>query len=107
MGAPSFRLPDAVLSRPTVSSGPELPACEFIEHEKTSENARTSEITPRPLIEATFQGPNECCELLAMRLHQMGAAKAKQVVFLSDGAPWIWERLVWIEKRVGIKSKRV
>jgi hypothetical protein len=42
-----------------------------------------------------------------MRLHQMGAAKAKEVVFLSDGAPWIWERLLWIEKRVGLKSKRM
>ena len=61
----------------------------------------------RPLIEATFQGPNECCELLAMRLHQMGAAQAKEVVFLADGAPWIWERLAWIEQRVGLKSKRV
>jgi hypothetical protein len=29
------------------------------------------------------------------------------VTFLADGAPWIWERLAWIEQRVGLAAERV
>lgn len=61
----------------------------------------------RPWIDGTFQGPDECHELLAMHLHRLGAANAKLVTFVSDGAPWIWERLEWVEKRVGLKAERV
>jgi hypothetical protein len=61
----------------------------------------------RPWIDATFQGPDACMELLAMHLHRLGAAKADLVVFLSDGAPWIWDRLEWVQKRVGLNPYRV
>lgn len=61
----------------------------------------------RSWIDGTFGGPDEVMELLAMHLHRLGAAQAKQVVFLSDGAPWIWDRLDWVTRRVGIKTKRV
>lgn len=61
----------------------------------------------RPWIDGTFQGPDACAELLAMHLHRLGAAAALSVAFLSDGAPWIWERLAWIEQRVGLKAERV
>jgi hypothetical protein len=26
---------------------------------------------------------------------------------LADGAPWIWERLAWVERRVGVATERV
>ena len=42
-----------------------------------------------------------------MHLHRLGAAKAKLVTFVSDGAPWIWDRLEWVQKRVGLKADRV
>ena len=45
----------------------------------------------RPWIDGTLLGPDE----------------AELVVFLSDGAPWIWERLAWIQKRVGLRSEQV
>jgi hypothetical protein len=61
----------------------------------------------RVRIDGTFQGPDEVMELLAMHLHQLGAAKAEVVAFLSDGAPWIWERLPWVVKRVGLDEKKV
>jgi hypothetical protein len=61
----------------------------------------------RPWIDGTFQGPDECVELLAMHLHRLGAAKAKLVTFLADGAPWIWDRLDWVQKRVGLRAARV
>jgi hypothetical protein len=61
----------------------------------------------RPWIDGTFQGPDECLELVAMHLHRLGAARAKRVAFLSDGAPWIWDRLDWVQQRVSLKATRV
>ena len=31
----------------------------------------------------------------------------KAVSFVSDGAPWIWNRLAWVEERVGLDPKRI
>jgi hypothetical protein len=58
-------------------------------------------------IDGTFQGPDELMELLAMHLHRLGAARASVVVFVSDGAPWIWDRLDWVVQRVGLCGKKV
>jgi hypothetical protein len=44
-------------------------------------------------------------EVLAMRLHQVGAAQANVVAFRSDGAPWIWDRLDWVIRRLGLKAE--
>ncbi len=60
----------------------------------------------RPWIDGTFAGPDEAMELLAMHLHRLGAAKASVVTFLADGAPWIWERLEWVQKRVGLAAEQ-
>jgi hypothetical protein len=46
-------------------------------------------------------------EVLAMRLHQGGAAQAEVVAFRSDGAPWIWDRLEWVIRRVGLTKRQV
>lgn len=61
----------------------------------------------KPILDGTFQGPDEILEVLAMRLHQMGAAKAEVVAFRADGAPWIWERLEWVTKRLGLKKNQI
>jgi hypothetical protein len=61
----------------------------------------------RPWIDGTFQGPDECMELVALHLHRLGAAQAEVVTFLADGAPWIGERLAWVEQRVGVPAERV
>jgi hypothetical protein len=61
----------------------------------------------KPILDGTFQGPDEIMEVLAMRLHQAGAAKAEVVAFRADGAPWIWERLEWVTKRVGLTERQV
>jgi hypothetical protein len=45
-------------------------------------------------------------ELLAMHLHRLGAREAEAVVFLADGAPWIWERVEWVAQRVGLRRER-
>ena len=62
--------------------------------------------TSRPWIDGTFAGPDEAMELLALHLHRLGAAQAEVVVFLADGAPWIWERLAWVAQRVGLAPAR-
>ena len=61
----------------------------------------------RPWIDGTMGGPDQLMELLALHLHRLGGARAKTVVFASDGVPWIWNRLAWVEKRVGLDPKRI
>jgi hypothetical protein len=60
----------------------------------------------RAWIDGTFAGPDEAMELLALHLHRLGAAQAKAVVFLADGALWIWDRLDWVVLRVGLPARR-
>ena len=62
----------------------------------------------QPLIDGTLLGPDHLAELVAFHLHRLGVAQAASVVFISDGARWIWDRLEWIEKRAGLdRSKTV
>jgi len=56
----------------------------------------------QPLIDGTLLGPDHLAELVAFHLHRLGVAQAEMVVFISDGARWIWDRLEWIEKRAGL-----
>jgi len=60
----------------------------------------------RPWIDGTFAGPDEAMELLAVHLHCLGARQAEVVVFVADGAPWIWERLEWVERRLDLEAGR-
>lgn len=61
----------------------------------------------QPILDGTFRGPDEILEVLAMRLHQVGASEAQVVAFRADGAPWIWERLEWVRRRLGLKPSPV
>jgi len=72
------------------------------------EHGRMKRGTPRvrAWIDGTFQGPNHLMELLAFHLHRLGAASARSVAFLSDGAPWIWDRLTWVQQKVGLVEKQ-
>ena len=61
----------------------------------------------RPWIDGTMGGPDHLMELMAFHLHRLGAARAKAVSFVADGAPWIWNRLDWVIGRAGLDAKRV
>jgi hypothetical protein len=61
----------------------------------------------RPIIDGSFQGPDEIMEVLALRLHQLGASQAQVVAFRADGAPWIWDRLEWVVQRLGLRKRQV
>ena len=60
----------------------------------------------RPWIDGTMNGPDHLMELMAFHLHRLGAARAKAVTFVSDGAPWIWNRLDWVIGRAGLDPRR-
>src|SRR5512135_1997750 len=61
----------------------------------------------RPVIDGTLQGPAALIELVAFHLHRLGAATAREVVFVADGAPWIWARLDGVVAQVGLNPLRV
>jgi hypothetical protein len=61
----------------------------------------------RPIIDGTLQGPDALIELVAFHLHRIGAAQARVVTFLADGAPWIWKRLDWVVAQAKLDPKRV
>jgi hypothetical protein len=61
----------------------------------------------RPWIDGTFAGPDEALELLAFHLHRLGATAAQEVVFVADGAPWVWDRLEWVRRRLGLSAASV
>jgi hypothetical protein len=61
----------------------------------------------RPVIDGTLQGPDALIELVAFHLHRLGAARAKVVTFVADGAPWIWARLDWVIAQVKLDPARV
>ena len=60
----------------------------------------------RPWIDGTMAGPDHLMELLAFHLHRLGAARARAVSFVSDGAPWVWSRLDWVIGRAGLDPRR-
>ncbi|MBV8078537.1 MAG: hypothetical protein JO284_19165 [Planctomycetaceae bacterium] len=61
----------------------------------------------RPVLDGTLQGPDALIELVAFHLHRMGAAEARVVTFVADGAPWIWKRLDWVIAQAKLDPNRV
>ena len=43
-----------------------------------------------PVMDATLKGPDAVFALLRTYLHRLGITQADQVLFIADGAPWIW-----------------
>jgi hypothetical protein len=54
------------------------------------------------LCDGTIANPDAVFDLLAAELYRNGVGEARQLVFLSDGAPWIWNRLDTLTKQLGI-----
>jgi hypothetical protein len=46
-----------------------------------------------PVIDGTLQGPDEVFRLLEFYLRELKVEEAKEVLFIADGAKWIWERV--------------
>ena len=58
------------------------------------------------IIDGTLQGPDHAMDLVAFHLRCLGAAKAKRIVFLGEGAGWIWNRIPLVIERAGLKQSR-
>lgn len=57
--------------------------------------------------DGTFGGPDTLVELLAAELRRLDAANAARVVFLGDGARWIWNRIDDIAGKAHIVQDKV
>jgi len=60
----------------------------------------------KPIYDGTF-GDDETFELLASYLKNLEVDKAKDVQFLADGAPWIWNRVRTILLSLGVAAEKI
>lgn len=60
-----------------------------------------------PWIDGTMKGPDAVFMLLAYYMGAIGITTAKQVLFIADGAPWIWNRIPDLIVKVGLNPAKV
>ena len=63
--------------------------------------------TFRPVYDGTMGDCDAAFAMLTGYLKVMGAHEAKELVFLGDGARWIWDRIDPLVAAIGIESARV
>jgi hypothetical protein len=63
--------------------------------------------TVRPTHDGTLDDADTACSMLVAYLKALGAADAKHLTIVADGAKWIWDRAPDIARWVGIKTDRV
>lgn len=56
-----------------------------------------------PMMDASLEGPDATFAMLLYYLKKLGVGQADQLLFVSDGAPWIWDRVADLIKQLGIK----
>ena len=59
-----------------------------------------------PVIDGTLQGPDEVFRLLEFYLRQLDIQRAKEILFVADGAKWIWLRVAKLWQRLGLEGVR-
>ena len=55
-----------------------------------------------PVIDGTLQGPDAVFRLLEFYLRELGIEQAAEVLFVADGAKWIWQRVTQLWQRLGL-----
>ena len=60
-----------------------------------------------PFVEGCLSGPDALFSLLEYYLRQLEIQQADQVLFVSDGAHWLWNRYPKLTKALGLKSGQV
>lgn len=60
-----------------------------------------------PVIEGTLKGPDAVFGLLGYHLRQLNISKADKVLFVADGARWIWNRISGLIKALGLSGSHV
>ncbi len=59
-----------------------------------------------PFMDATLKGPDETFALLIFYLKKLQISMADLLLFLSDGAKWIWERAKNLASKAGINPQK-
>ncbi len=59
-----------------------------------------------PIIEGTMKGPDAVFGLIKFYLKQLKITKADKILFVADGARWIWNRIPELIKSLGIEISR-
>ncbi len=57
-----------------------------------------------PVIDGTLQGPDEIFRLLEFYLRQLQITEATKILFIADGAKWIWQRVAPLWQRLGLEK---
>ena len=60
-----------------------------------------------PLIDGSLNGPDALFQLLQGYLKSLQIQEAEQVLFVADGAHWIWNRVPPLVKVLGLKAEQV
>jgi len=60
-----------------------------------------------PVIDGTLKGPEAVFALLRSYLQRLGITQADQVLFIADGAPWIWKRVPLLVQALGLAADQV
>ena len=60
-----------------------------------------------PIIDGTLRGPEAVFALLLSYARQIGLNAADKVLFIADGAPWIWRRLQRLIAALGLSPTQV
>jgi hypothetical protein len=60
-----------------------------------------------PMIDATLKGPDAVFALLRTYLQRLQITQADRVLFIADGAPWIWKRVPLLVQALGLASEQV
>jgi len=59
-----------------------------------------------PCIDATLKGPDAVFALLRTSLQRLEITQADQVLFLADGAPWLWRRVPLLVHALGLVAEQ-
>src|SRR2546426_6579633 len=60
-----------------------------------------------PFIDATLKGPDAVFALLRIYLQRLAITQADHVLFIADGAPWIWKRVPLLVQALGLAAEQV
>jgi hypothetical protein len=60
-----------------------------------------------PVIDALIARPDALFKLLQGYLEQLGMSEADRVLFIADGAPWIWRRIPDLITQLGLNPQQI
>lgn len=55
-----------------------------------------------PVMDGTLRGPDEVFRLIEFYLRELEVHESKEVLFIADGATWIWNRVTELWRRLGL-----